>query len=188
MGCCQFTLSFVSLLCTDVCEVSPDHQSVYICIYTAEQQVCHSCCMCWFLMCFFFHSANEGFAMKRTDWKSLSLPLSFSPPGTFSSQYLPPFLLVSHLSSQFAPLLSPSSSDFPSDLPLSLSQRADFQPGNCMSTGHHTCCCQCSGVGERGELCPLASMAITPSPPPFAAGVNPQGGGSLIWRVCTCVV
>lgn len=138
---------------------------------------------------FFLHSAGEGFAMKRADWKSLSFSRSrsVSPPGTFSSLYLPLFLLVSRLSSHFAPLLSPSSSDLLSDPPLSLSQRADSQPGNCMSAGHHTCCCQCSAMGKRGELRPLASVALTPSPPPLLQGVNPQGGASVIRRARTCV-
>lgn len=163
--------------CAHVCEVSPHHQSVLICISSSEQQVCHIYSMCWFFICLFFFFflslytpalCRRGLCdEERANWKISLPPLSFSPPGTLSSLYLLPILLVSHLSSHSAPLLSPSSSDFPSDLSLSLSQRAHSQPGNCMSTGHHTCCCQCGRVGERAELHPLASVALTPSPPPL---------------------
>lgn len=116
-------------------------------------------------------STDKGFVIKRADCKSLPLFLSLStPPGTFSSLYLPSLL----------PHLFPTSPlslslclplrilTFPSDLPLFLSQRADFQAGNCMSTGHHTCCCQSQPCGsQRRELRPLASVAPTPSPAPF---------------------
>ena len=75
-------------------------------------------------------------------------------------------------------LSSPLLSDLPSDLVLSLSQRADSRPGNCMSAGHHTCCCQCSGVGERWRR-----FALSPTTT-FVAGVNPEGGGSVIVYMC----
>lgn len=127
------------------------------------------------------HSADEGFVLKRqTENLSLSLLQGLPVVCIF------PFLLISHLSSHFAPPLPPSHSDFPYFL-LSPSHRADSQPGNCMSTGHHTCCCQCSSVWGGGA-CFLTSMALTPSWPPFASDVNPLGGESVRWRVCACAV
>lgn len=56
-----------------------------------------------------------------------------------------------------------------------------------MSTGHHTCCCQCSGVETGGEL--LSGLyGSNPLTTTFAAGVNQEGAGSVIRQVCTCVV
>lgn len=116
-----------------------------MCISAAEQQVCHGYCMCSSLklvFCLSHHSsrqcaADEGFVLKRPT-ENLYLSLSDPPPQGLSVVCIFLFLLlISHLSSHFVPLLSPSCSD----LLLSLSQRANSQPGNCLSTGHHTCCC-----------------------------------------------
>ncbi|TNN75999.1 hypothetical protein EYF80_013762 [Liparis tanakae] len=48
-----------------------------------------------------------------------------------------------------------------------------FQPGNCVSAGHHTSCRQCSGVGERGSRRPLAPMGLASSPPPLSVQRGP---------------
>lgn len=90
---------------------------------------------------------------------------SFHPLGTRSSasSSLPSHLCL--LPSCFSSL--PCSSNLPSDLLLSLSQRAESQPDNCMSAGHHTCCCHCScvlGWGCGAALWPL-QLQLSPPPP-----------------------
>lgn len=166
-----------------------------MCVPTAKQQVCHSHCVCSFVIffSFFFFLALQACALLMGDlcWKEKERQksLSLTSPGTSSSLYLP---LPPHLS-PLLPLRSSSSTllaliffFLPCDFLLSLSQRADSSPGNCMSAVQHTCCCQCSLVWERIKACPLTSEALTPSPPASSFFFSTDVGNTASVRICGC--